>query len=250
MVKGYSRPALLTGVRTHYCPGCGHGIVHRLLAEVIAERGIGENTIGMAPVGCAVLAYNYLEIDICEAPHGRTPAVATGIKRADPEKMVFSYQGDGDLIAIGTAETIHAANRGENICIFFINNAVYGMTSGQMAPTTPIGVVTATTPCGRNPDNEGGPIRVCELLAQLDGTAFLARGSVTSPKHVRQLKKFIHHAFETQAQKRGFSLVEVLSPCPTYWRMTPVDAMAHIDNELNKIFPPGVVKDWRAEEKA
>ena len=250
MAKGYSRPAAFTEARTHYCAGCGHGIVHRLLAEVIEERGIREKTIGMAPVGCAVLAYNYLEIDMCEAPHGRTPAVATGIKRADPEKIVFSYQGDGDLMAIGTAEIIHAANRGEDISVFFVNNAVYGMTSGQMAPTTPVGAVTSTTPRGRNRRNEGGPIRVCELLATLEGSAFLARGSVSSPRHVRQLKKYFHRAFETQEQHRGFSLVEVLSPRPTYWRMSPVEAMAHIDAELTKVFPPGVIKDWSAEEEA
>ena len=257
MAKGYTRPNLLFESLTHYCPGCGHGITHRLLAEVIEERSLRGRTIGLAPVGCAVLAYDYIDVDICEAPHGRTPAVATGIKRADPSKIVFSYQGDGDLAAIGTAETIHAANRGENISIIFVNNAVYGMTSGQMAPTTPVGMKTVTTPRGRNPLNEGCPIRVCELLAVLERTAFLARGSVSSPKNVRRTKKYLHRAFETQEKERGFSLVEILSPCPTYWRMSPVDAMRHIDEELTKTFPLGIVKDWstdstsspRAEER-
>jgi len=247
MAKGYTRPALLIDTPTHYCSGCGHGIVHRLLAEVIEERGLRGRTIGMAPVGCAVIAYEYLDIDMCEAAHGRTPAVATGIKRADPSKIVFSYQGDGDLAAIGTAETIHAANRGENITVIFVNNAVYGMTSGQMAPTTPVGMTTTTTPRGRNAENEGCPIRVCELLAVLERTCYLARGAVTSPKNVRQVKKYLHRAFETQEQKRGFSLVEVLSPCPTYWRMSPVDAMKHIDEEMTKVFPLGVIKDLYRE---
>ena len=250
MVKGYTRPALLIDIPTHYCPGCGHGIVHRLLAEVIEERGLRGRTIGMAPVGCAVIAYDYLDIDMCEAAHGRTPAVATGIKRADPSKIVFSYQGDGDLAAIGTAEIIHAANRGENITVIFVNNAVYGMTSGQMAPTTPVGMTTTTTPRGRNAETEGCPIRVCELLAVLERTCYLARGTVTSPKNVRQLKEYLHRAFETQEQKRGFSLVEVLSPCPTYWRMSPVDAMRHIDEEMTKVFPPGVIKDLYRENAA
>jgi len=250
MAKGYTRPAILLDVPTHYCSGCGHGIVHRLLAEVIEERGLRGRTIGLAPVGCAVLAYEYLDIDMCEAAHGRTPAVATGIKRADPSKIVFSYQGDGDLAAIGTAEVLHAANRGENITVIFVNNAVYGMTSGQMAPTTPVGMRTTTSPRGRNPDNEGCPIRVCELLAVLERTSYLARGTVTSPKNVRQLKKYIHRAFETQEQKRGFSLVEVLSPCPTYWRMSPVDAMMHIDEEMTKVFPLGVIKDLYRENAA
>ena len=248
MGKSYRRPDVLTDVRTHYCPGCGHGIIHRLLAEVIEERGIRTRTIGMAPVGCSVLAYDYLDMDMCEAAHGRTPAVATGIKRADPSKIVFSYQGDGDLAAIGTAEIIHSANRGEDITVIFVNNAVYGMTSGQMAPTTPIGAKTTTTPYGRNPANEGGPIRVCELLAVLDGTAFLARGAVSSPREVRKTKHYLHHAFETQEREKGFSLVEVLSPCPTYWRQSPVEAMQHINTELVKSFPLGIVKDWQAEE--
>ena len=250
MAKSYHRPRTLLPVRTHYCPGCGHGIVHRLLAEIIDERGIRERTIGLAPVGCAVLAYDYLDIDMSEAAHGRTPAVATGLKRADPEKIIFTYQGDGDLAAIGTAEIIHCANRGENITVVFVNNAVYGMTSGQMAPTTLVNMKTTTTPRGRNPLNEGCPIRVCELLSVLDRSAFLARGSVSSPRRIRQTKKFLHRAFDVQEQKQGFSLVEILSPCATYWRKTPAESMAFIEEEMTKIFPLGVIKDkpWTEAE--
>ena len=221
MAKSYHRPKTLLPAQTHYCPGCGHGIAHRLLAEIIDERGMRARTIGVAPVGCAVIAYDYLDIDMTEAAHGRTPAVATGIKRAHPDKFVFTYQGDGDLAAIGMAETIHAANRGENFTIIFINNAVYGMTSGQMAPTTLVNMKTSTTPLGRNPLTEGCPIRVCELLATLERTAFLARTTITSPKRVRETKRLIERAFDTQDQKKGFSLVEILSPCTTYWRMPP-----------------------------
>lgn len=250
MGKAYHRPTTLTDAPSHYCAGCGHGIIHRLLAEVIEERGIRERTIGVAPVGCAVIAYDYLDLDMCEAAHGRAPAVATGIKRADPSKFVFTYQGDGDLAAIGMAETIHAANRGEDITVIFVNNAVYGMTSGQMAPTTPVGFRTVTTPKGRDAETEGCPIRVCELLAVLDRTAFLARGTVSSPASVRRTKKLLHRAFDTQEQRKGFSLVEVLSPCPTYWRMSPVEAVKYIDEELVRVFPPGVIKDWQGEARA
>ena len=244
MPRSYNRPKTLLPVSTHYCAGCGHGIVHRLLAEIIDERGMRPRTIGLAPVGCAVIAYDYLDVDIAEAPHGRTPAVATGLKRANPDKFIFSYQGDGDLAAIGTAEMIHAANRGENITIIFVNNAVYGMTSGQMAPTTLVGMKTTTTPRGRNPLNEGCPIRVCELLSSLDRTAFLARGAVTSPRRVRQTKKLLERAFDTQDLKKGFGLVEILSPCPTYWRKAPLEAMAFIEEEMTKVFPLGIIKDW------
>ena len=242
--KGYRRPLTLKDVVTHYCPGCGHGIVHRLLAEIIEEQGLRGRIVGMAPVGCAVMAYCYLNIDMCEAAHGRTPAVATGIKRALPETIVFSYQGDGDLAAIGTAEIIHAANRGENISVIFINNAVYGMTQGQMAPTTLVGQVTTTTPRGRDAKSEGHPIRVCELLATLRNAVYLARTTVSSPKGVRETKRAIERAFLTQEMKQGFSLVEVLSPCPTYWHMTPGEAIKHIDETMTKTFPLGVVRDW------
>jgi len=241
--RGYTRPASLTDVPTHYCAGCGHGIVHRLIAEVMDELGIREKTVAVAPVGCAVLAYDYWRIDVTEAPHGRTPAVATGIKRVRPDRVVFSYQGDGDLAAIGTAEIVHAANRGENICVFFVNNTVYGMTGGQMAPTTVLDQKTQTTPGGRVQQIHGNPIRVCELLASLDGSAYLERVTLTSPGNVRKAKKAIRKAFETQLAGRGFSLVEFLSPCPTYWRMEPYEAIRHIDDVLVKTFPPGVYKD-------
>jgi len=244
MPRTYARPKTLFDTSTHYCAGCGHGIAHRLLAEVIEERGIRDRTIGVAPVGCAVIAYDYLDVDMSEAAHGRTPAVATGIKRAMPDRFVFSYQGDGDLAAIGTAEIIHAANRGEHITVIFMNNTVYGMTQGQMAPTTLVGQVTTTTPRGRDPAREGGPIRVCELLAVLDGAVFLARGALSSPRNVREAKRYLHRAFDTQEEKRGFSLVELLSPCPTYWRKEPVEAVKHIDEVLVKVFPTGIIKDW------
>jgi 2-oxoglutarate ferredoxin oxidoreductase subunit beta len=245
MAVTYKRPKTLFERFAHYCPGCGHSTVHRIIAEILDERGLQGKTIGLAPVGCAVVAYDYLRIDMCEAAHGRTPAVATGIKRAEPDKLVFSYQGDGDLAAIGTAEIIHCANRGENVSVIFVNNAVYGMTSGQLAPTTLVGMKTATTPLGRNVMTEGAPIRVCELLATLDRTAYLARVTVTSPKRVRETKRAIERAFDTQMQKRGFSLVEILSPCPTYWDKTPKEALEFIDAEMTKTFPLGVVKDWK-----
>lgn len=233
--------------QTHYCPGCGHGIVHRLLAEIIEERGCRGRTIGLAPVGCAVLAYDYLDIDMSEAAHGRTPAVATGLKRAYPDHLVFCYQGDGDLAAIGTGEMIHAANRGECFTTIFINNAIYGMTNGQMAPTTLLNMKTATTPCGRKAEVEGCPIRVIELLSSLERTAFLARGTLTSPAHVRETKRLIQRAFDTQEQRKGFSMVEICSPCPTYWRKAPLDAMKFIDETMLKTFPLGIVKDWKQE---
>ena len=245
MARSYRRPKLLFDISTHYCAGCGHGIVHRLLAEIIEERGIRGQTIGVAPVGCAVIAYDYLDIDMSEAAHGRTPAVATGIKRAQPDKIVFTYQGDGDLAAIGTAEIIHAANRGENFSVFFVNNTVYGMTGGQMAPTTMVRQKTATTPRGRDPEAEGCPIHVCELLAVLKGSAYLERCAVSSPRHIRDTKRAINHAFDTQIEKRGFSLVEILSPCPTYWRMTPEDAHRRVEGEMASEFPLGVVTDWK-----
>jgi 2-oxoglutarate/2-oxoacid ferredoxin oxidoreductase subunit beta len=240
----YRRPEALEDATTHYCPGCGHGIAHRIVAEVIDELGIRERTVGMAPVGCAVIAYDYFDIDMCEAPHGRTPAVATGIKRVLPDHIVFSYQGDGDLAAIGTAEIIHCANRGENISVFFINNAVYGMTGGQMAPTTPDAAKTSTSPAGRNPKNEGHPIRVAELLSQLDGVVYAERVAFNSPKGVREAKRAVKKSFQTQMEGRGFSIVEILSPCPTYWHMAPQAALKYIDETLAKVFPPGVYKDW------
>ncbi|MBE7443911.1 MAG: 2-oxoglutarate oxidoreductase [Planctomycetia bacterium] len=240
----YEKPKAFIDTATHFCPGCGHGIVLRLIAEIIDAWGIRGKTIGLAPVGCAVLAYNYLDIDMCEAAHGRPPAVATGIKRVHPDHIVFAYQGDGDLAAIGTAEIIHAANRGENITFIFVNNAVYGMTNGQMAPTTLLGQKTATTPAGRDMANCGHPIRVCELLAVLEGTSYLERVSLSSPENIRKTKKAIEKGFKTQIEKKGFSLIEILSPCPIYWRMDPNEAMRHIDEEMSRTFPLGVVKNW------
>ena len=237
-----SRPEALTDAATHYCAGCGHGIVHRVIAEVVDELGIRTRTIGIAPVGCAVLAYDYFNFDVTEAAHGRTPAVATGIKRSLPDHIVFSYQGDGDLAAIGTAEIIHAANRGENITVIFVNNAVYGMTGGQMAPTSLLKQKTATTPDGRDAALHGNPIRVCELLATLDGSAYLERVALSSPKEVRNLKKAITRAFRTQMDGMGFSLVECLATCPTYQRLSPVDALKFVNDVMTKTFPPGVYK--------
>jgi len=244
--KTFARTPVLNPVITHYCPGCGHGIVHRLVAEAIEHYGIRERAVCVSPVGCSVLAYRYIDIDMSEAAHGRAPAVATGIKRASPDLFVFTYQGDGDLAAIGTAETVHAANRGENISVIFVNNAVYGMTGGQMAPTTILGQKTATSPAGRNALNEGGPIKVCEMLSALDGPSYIARVAVDKPASVRKAKQAILTAFGRQIEGKGFSLVEVLSPCPTYWRMSPPEAMAAIDAWMVKAFPLGVFKDKEA----
>jgi 2-oxoglutarate ferredoxin oxidoreductase subunit beta len=236
-------PQSLYDSHTHYCPGCGHGITHRLVAEVIDELDIREKTIATAPVGCAVLFYDYMKFDIIECAHGRSPAVATGIKRVLPDRVVFTYQGDGDLAAIGTAETIHAANRGENITVIFINNAIYGMTGGQMAPTTMLGQYSTTTPKGRGKNGEGAPIHVCELLSSLDGVCYLERVAVSTPKDVMQAKRAIKKAFENQLAGKGYSLVEVLSMCPTDWKLSPEDAIKFVDNDMKKIFPLGVFKD-------
>ncbi len=243
----YKNPKTLIDTPTHYCPGCGHGIIHRLIAEIIDDLDIRDKTIGLAPVGCAVLAYNYLDIDMCEAAHGRPPAVATGIKRVHPDKIVFSYQGDGDLAAIGMAEIIHTASRSENITVIFVNNAVYGMTNGQMAPTTLLNQKTLTTPQGRNERDEGYPIRICELLATIDGSRFLARTSITSAKNIIKTKRLLEKGFKSQIEKKGFSLIEILSPCPVYWRMTPNDAMKFIDDNMTATFPLGVFKDWESQ---
>ena len=237
------RPELLLPNRTHYCPGCGHGVVHRLIAEIIGESDMRASVIGMAPVGCAVLMYQYIDIDTCESPHGRTPEVAAGIKRARPEKLVFSYQGDGDLAAIGTNEIIHVANRGEPISVIFINNAVYGMTGGQMAPTTLPGQKTTTSPQGRSVANEGYPIRVCELLATLEKPAYLERTLLGTPKDIQRTKNAIKKSFSVQMERKAFSLVEILSPCPTYWRIPPVKAAEYIATHMTKFFPPGIIKD-------
>jgi 2-oxoglutarate ferredoxin oxidoreductase subunit beta len=243
MNKLFGRPQSLKDTPHLYCPGCGHGIIHRLVAEVIDELNIREKVIAVAPVGCAVFAYDYFNFDVTEAPHGRPPAVATGIKRTNPDKIVFTYQGDGDLAAIGTAETVHAANRGENITVIFVNNANYGMTGGQMAPTTLIGQKTATTPFGRDPKRDGFPLKVCELLQSLAGVAYLERVAVNNPKNIIGAKRAIKKAFEVQLQGNGFSLVEVLSQCPVDWGMTPEQSVKWVDNPFMKFFPLGVYKD-------
>ena len=238
----FGRPRTLTSASTHYCPGCGHGIIHRLVAEVIDELGIREKTVAVAPVGCAVLLYNYFDLDAYEAAHGRAPAIATGCKRVHPELVVFTYQGDGDLAAIGTAEIVHAAARGERITTIFVNNAIYGMTGGQMAPTTLIGQKTTTTTNGRMPEKAGYPIRVCEMLATLEGASYISRVSVSNSKNIIQAKKAIKKAFETQIKNLGFSLVEVLSQCPTNWHMTPVESTNWVDEKMASCFPLGEFK--------
>jgi 2-oxoglutarate/2-oxoacid ferredoxin oxidoreductase subunit beta len=241
--KVFSRPESLKEVIFHYCPGCGHSIAHRLICEVIDEMGIRGTTIGVPPAGCAVLAYFYFDVDMIEAQHGRGPATATGIKRILPDRLVFSYQGDGDLAAIGMAESFHAANRGENITVIFINNAVYGMTGGQMAPTTMLDQKTTTSPAGRNITLDGYPVKVCETFSQLKGSTYIERVTVNSPANVNKAKKAIKKAFQCQMDGLGFSLVEILSPCPTNWKMAPVAACKWIDEVMSKEFPLGVFKD-------
>ncbi|MFI3313064.1 MAG: thiamine pyrophosphate-dependent enzyme [Eubacteriales bacterium] len=243
----FKKPHALTDAPTHYCPGCTHGIIHRLVAEVIDELGIEGTTIGIAPVGCAVMAYDYFSCDMFEAAHGRAPAVATGIKRALPDRTVFTYQGDGDLASIGTAEIVHAAARRENITVIFVNNAIYGMTGGQMAPTTMPGQVTQTSPYGRDVSHCGYPVKVCEMLAQVDGAAYLERVTVNNVKHVKQAKKAIKKAFENQLAGKGFSLIEVLSSCPTNWGKTPQQALEWIDSDMIPYYPLGVYKDITKE---
>ena len=243
----FERPHALLPVVTNYCPGCTHGIVNRLVAEVIDELGIEGDTVGIAPVGCSVMAYNFFGCDMIEAAHGRAPAVATGVKRVHPENIVFAYQGDGDLASIGMAETVHAATRGENITIIFINNAIYGMTGGQMAPTSLPHQVTQTSPYGRDVSTAGYPIRVCELLSSLDGVAYLERVTVDSPKNVRKAKKAIKKAFETQRDGLGYSLVEVVATCPTNWGMTPQQAFAWMRENMLPYYPLGVYKDVVAD---
>lgn len=245
MITVFERPKALTQAKTHYCPGCTHGIIHRLVAEVIDELGVREDTIGVAPVGCSVLAYNYFNLDMIEAAHGRAPAVATGIKRVHPDHIVFTYQGDGDLAAIGTAEIIHAAARGEKFTTIFVNNAIYGMTGGQMAPTTLIGQKTMTSPEGRDLQSQGYPIRMSEILATLEGAAFIARVSVHNPQEVLKAKKAIHHAFELQQEGKGFTLVEVLSTCPTNWGLTPLEALKWLENNMIPYYSLGIKKDIR-----
>ncbi len=247
MAVVFEKPKALADVNTHYCPGCTHGIIHRLVANAIDDLGIEGKTVGVAPVGCAVMAYDYFNCDMVEAPHGRAPAVATGLKRAIPENVVFTYQGDGDLAAIGTAETVHAATRGENITVIFVNNAIYGMTGGQMAPTSLPGQVTQTTPYGRDTSTAGHPIRICEMLATLSGVALAQRVTVDTPAHVNEAKKAIRQAFQNQLDKKGFSIIEVLSSCPTNWGLTPAEALDWLRDNMIPYYPLGVYKDVNAK---
>jgi len=242
MKKIFSRPESLRDITTHYCPGCGHGIAHRLVTEVIDLLGVRGKVIAVAPVGCAVVAYDYWNFDCCEAAHGRALAVATGIKRCRPDRVVFTYQGDGDLAAIGNNETIHAVNRGENLTVVFVNNAIYGMTGGQMAPTTLLGQVTSTTPGGRRAEVQGYPLKISEMLAMLPGVKYVERRGLFCPQEIIKAKAALHLAFDNQLRGGGFSLVELLSPCPTYWGMSPAAAMDWIRDTMVKEFPLGRIK--------
>lgn len=242
MKKAFYRPKTLKDVPFHYCPGCTHGIAHRLVAEAIDELGIQNTAIGVGSVGCSVFTIDYFDVDMFQAAHGRAPAVATGIKRVLPDRVVFTYQGDGDLAAIGTGEFVHAAARGEKITVIYINNAVYGMTGGQMAPTTLLGQKTKTTPYGRNKEIDGFPLRVCEMLTSFDGTAYVARVAVHNPKSIIKAKKAIKKAFEVQIKNLGFSLVEVLSICPTNWGMSPVEAVKWLEDNMVPYYPLGEYK--------
>ena len=248
MKKTFSRPQSLKPAEWHYCAGCGHGIVHRLVAEVIDELGERENTVCVAPVGCSVIAYDYFNFDVSESPHGRAPAVATGIKRVLPDRLVFTYQGDGDLAAIGTAEIIHAANRGEKLSVIFVNNAIYGMTNGQMAPTTLLSQRTETTPLGRDVERDGYPIKITEMLQVLPGVKYLARTAVHTPQDIAKTKAAIRDVFLVQKKKLGFALVEVLSMCPTCWHVTPSDAIDWVKNNMIPYYPLGRIKELEDAE--
>ena len=245
----FQRPESMADVNMHYCPGCGHGIVHRLIAETVDELDIEGQTIGIASVGCSVMNYDYFNFDMIQAPHGRAPAVATGAKRALPDNVIFTYQGDGDLAAIGTAEIVHAATRGENLTVIFINNAIYGMTGGQMAPTSLPGQVTQTTPFGRDVNLSGYPIKVCELLSTLDGVTLAQRVSIDCVKNVNEAKRAIKKGFKNQINKQGFSIIEVISSCPTNWGMRPIDSLTWVRENMLKYYPLGIYKDTVKEEK-
>lgn len=243
MATIFKRTNVLTDAPFHYCPGCGHGIIHRLVAEVIEELGIQDRTAGIAPVGCAVFAYNYFDIDMYEAPHGRAPAVATGYKRVHPNNYIFTYQGDGDLAAIGTGEIVHAAHRGEKITTIFVNNAIYGMTGGQMAPTTLVGQKTTTSPYGRSKDHSGAPIRVAEMLATIEGSAYIERTAINNAANIIKTKNAIRKAFQAQIEGKGFALVEILSNCPTNWGKTPAESMEWIEQNMIPYYPLGIKKE-------
>ena len=248
MAVVFERPKSLLDVPTHYCPGCTHGIVHRLVAEVMDEMGIEGDTVGVCPVGCSVMAYDYFGCDMIEAPHGRAPAVATGVKRTNPDKFVFTYQGDGDLAAIGTAETVHVATRGENIVVIFINNTIYGMTGGQMAPTTLIGQKSTTTPFGRDALTTGYPMKMCELISVLEAPVFVARYALNTPKGVMDAKRGIKKAFEMQLRGEGFTFIELLTNCPTNWGLNPLDTLEYMNTNTIPYFKPGIYKDKEAEK--
>ena len=249
MAVVFEKPKSLTNVPLHYCPGCPHGIIHRLVAEAIDELGIEGKTIGVAPVGCAVMAYDYFACDMIEAAHGRAPATATGIKRCRPDNIVFTYQGDGDLASIGMAETVHSAARNENITVIFVNNAIYGMTGGQMAPTSLPGQVTQTSPYGRDIKTQGYPVKVAELLSALDGPEYIERVAVNNVKNVNKAKKAIKKAFQNQIDGKGFSLIEVVSSCPTNWGMTPSNALKWVEEKMIPYYPLGVYRDKSAKKE-
>lgn len=246
MKQVFKRPRSLADIPFHFCPGCHHGIIHRLVAECIDSYGVQNQTIGVASVGCSVFLYDYFDVDVLEAPHGRAAAAATGVKRACPDRFVFTYQGDGDLAAIGTAEIVHAANRGERITVVFVNNAVFGMTGGQMAPTTMLEQQTTTTPFGRDAQANGYPLRMAELMAGLTGTSFVARCAVDTPKNLMRAKRYLRKAFEVQLEDRGFGFVEFLSACPTNWKMTPKQATEHVSQSMIPYYPLGVYKEEKA----
>lgn len=239
----YQRPDALVDKSTHYCPGCGHGIIHRLIAELLGEMNLTERTIGVASVGCSVFAYDYFDVDFVESPHGRAPAVATGVRRVQPDKFVFTYQGDGDLAAIGTAEIVHAAARGELISVVFVNNGIYGMTGGQMAPTTLLGQKTTSSPSGRDAGAYGVPIPITEMLAVLPSVAYAARGSIATPQLIGRAKQMLKRSFEIQERRQGFSIVELLSTCPVGWGMTAQEAMDHVERDVVDTYPLGVIVD-------
>ena len=247
-MKVFEKPHALTDNVLHYCPGCTHGIIHRLVAEVIDELGIEGKTVGVASVGCSVMSYNYFNVDMVQAAHGRAPAVATGLRRTLPENVIFTYQGDGDLAAIGTAELVHSAARGENITVIFVNNAIYGMTGGQMAPTTLPGQVTQTSPYGRDVNTVGYPVKVCEMVSQIDGASYVERVAVNSVKNIKNAKKAIKKAFEYQLAGKGYSLIELISTCPTNWGLEPTKALRWAEENMIPYYPLGVYKDKFAEK--